>query len=603
MGKIKILADNLCNQIAAGEVVERPAAVLKELLENSIDAGSRKIAVTLLAGGRKEIRVVDDGEGMHADDALLALERHATSKIRTVEDLQSIGSLGFRGEALPSIAAVTRFELITRQPEAIAGSLIRVDGGVLRDVRETGCPPGTAVTARDLFHNLPARRKFLRSIDTEMAHISEQFQRLAMAHPQIHFQLTHQNRLQYDFTQTRDFAERAAQIFGLQLSAGLYPFAEERPAMKVHGLVGPPRLQRANSRSLFVYVNGRPVWDRSLNHAILTAYDTLLPKGRYPLAVVFLSMEPALVDVNVHPTKREVRFRSGGEVIETVRTAIRNGLRKTPGGVPGTASGPFAAMDEPRPRRTLQGMREDQGNLTAADDAAVDALIRQPPMQARAFAGGAPPPAADRPRTPEQTPPEPGPAGGFFSGLNILGQLANTYILLEAPDGLVLLDQHAAHERIMYERLSAAAGESIGRQRLSNSVVVEFLPQEAAALRRWLDSLLKAGFEIEAFGGNSFVIQAVPAALSGQAPDALLRELLATAHEAEEDPHWDVLAGLVKTASCHAAIRAGQRLQIQEIRALLEALDRAQVSATCPHGRPLWHKLTHGDIARFFHRT
>lgn len=600
MGKIKILSDTLCNQIAAGEVVERPAAVLKELLENSIDAGSRKIAVTLLAGGRKEIRVVDDGEGMSADDALLALERHGTSKIRTLEDLQTTGSLGFRGEALPSIAAVSRFELVTRPAEAISGSLVRLDAGVLRDVRETGCPPGTAVTVRDLFHNLPARRKFLRSIDTEMAHITEQFQRLAMAHPQIHFQLTHQNRLQFEFPQTKDFAERAAQIFGLQLTATLHPFAVERAATSVHGLIGPPQLQRTNTRSLFVYVNGRPVWDRGLNHAILTAYDTLLPKGRFPMAVVFLSMAPTLVDVNVHPTKREVRFRNGGEIIETVRAAVRNGLQKTFG--PANVSDPFAVGDEQSmARRSLQGVREEQGPLPDSDRAAVDAELLRPLLQARAFPEVGSRPVADVPESGQES--APGHSTGFFSRLSILGQLASTYILLEAPDGLVLLDQHAAHERILYERLAADAGQSVSRQRLSRSVVVEFLPQEAATLRRWSDSLLQAGFEIESFGGNSFVIQAVPAALSDHAPDVLLRDLLATAHEAEDDPRWDVLAGLVKSASCHAAIRAGQRLQYAEIRALLESLDRARISATCPHGRPLWHKLTHSDIARFFHRT
>lgn len=611
MSKIMILPDTLCNQIAAGEVVERPAAVMKELVENSIDAGSRKISLALLHGGRKEIRVVDNGVGMEPDDALLAIERHATSKIRSLEDLQAIHSLGFRGEALPSIAAVSRFELVTREADAVSGRLLRMEGGILRDVRETGCPSGTMITVRDLFYNVPARRKFLRSVETEMAHISEQFLRLAMAHPEIHFQLSHQERLQYDFPQAKDAVQRAGQILGVDLTRRLKPFEVETPSLRLHGLAGPPDIQRANAQSLFVYVNGRPVWDRMVNRAVLGAYDSMLPKGKFPMVVMFLEILHDLVDVNVHPTKREVRFRNPGEVMETVRGAIGKGLTEArhPGGVQ-VPPRPLEGRDTVPPLRS-QYVRETQVSL---EDVLLRQIEKNPPS--------APSQVGLFPPLPPRPPLSLGDGGSrgesaavgldageavfpqeiFFSRLPVLGQLANSYILLEAPDGLVLVDQHAAHERILYDQLASDAAGEAG-QRLLQSVVLNLFPREAVMMKRWLDSLREIGFEIEPFGGDSFVIHSVPAALGACSPEVLLRSLLETAHEDEKAPRWDLLAGLAKSASCHGAIRAGQKLKPEEIRHLLETLDKTAIASTCPHGRPLWFKLSLDEIARLFHRT
>lgn len=625
MGKIVVLPDTLCNQIAAGEVVERPAAVVKELVENSIDAGSRKISVTLLQGGRKEIRIVDNGTGMSHDDALLAMERHATSKLRSIEDLESIRSLGFRGEALPSIAAVSRFELITREPDTVAGVSIRIEGGVLRDVKEAGCPAGTMITVRDLFFNLPARRKFLRSVDTEMGHIGDQFLRLAMAHPGLHFQLMHQERTQYDFPRAGSAVERAAQVLGTELSAKLRPFSAETPSMRIHGLMSPPDLQRASGSSLFAYVNGRPVWDRMLHRAILSAYDTLLPKGRFPLVALFVEMSPTLVDVNVHPTKREVRFREPGEVLETVRNTIRGILEsalfrpKASGVQPsGGARESFAAPRSQCTRETqiplkdtFQDFPQHQRSASvspaanaapASSDPSFSAVAVHPSDLAvdgaASFPSG-PVEPGQMPRTEVVSPPDGEP---LFSRLPLLGQLANSYILLEASDGLVIIDQHAAHERIIYDRLNSGSSREVG-QRLMRSVVLDLFPRQAATLRCRIEHLAKIGFEIEPFGGDSFVIHSVPAALSGHAPDALLRELVETSLEDESAPRFDLLSGLAKTAACHEAIRAGQKLRPEEIRFLLEDLDRTRFSATCPHGRPVWHKFKHAEIARLFLRT
>jgi DNA mismatch repair protein MutL len=601
MGKITVLPDVLCNQIAAGEVIERPAAVVKELIENSMDAGARRISVILSQGGRKEIRVIDNGTGMNPDDALLALERHATSKIRSVEDLQSIRSMGFRGEALPSIAAVSRFDLITREPDAVSGVRIHVEGGVIKDVKETGCPAGTMVCVRDLFHNMPARRKFLRSIDTEMAHIGEQFIRISMSDPGIHFQLSHEERQQYDFAQTKTIESRAGQVLGSAISSRLKSFTNDGSSVRIHGLAGPPDLQKASGHFLYVYVNGRAVWDRMLHHAILNAYEATIPKGRFPVVVLFIELPPHLVDVNVHPTKREVRFQSPGEMMEMIRAAVRLALENPafqarPVGQWHHTSSPDAFL-----RGGGQFSRETQGPLQVALDTSTNVRTLEPPVQVEAFPDPAAPSRPEDAGSPESG--IPSEAEVSFSRLRIIGQLANTYLLLEGTDGLVLVDQHAAHERIIYDRLSQETAKGTARQRLARSAVLNLSPEEGGMLRRWMSHLADLGFEIEAFGGDSFTVQSVPAALSDYAPEVLIGELLSSAHEEEKSPRLDLLAQLAKTAACHEAIRAGQKLDVDEMRNLLEMLDRTRIPPTCPHGRPLWHRITLSEIARFFQRT
>ncbi|MBP8644655.1 MAG: DNA mismatch repair endonuclease MutL [Syntrophobacteraceae bacterium] len=602
MGKIVILPDIVCNQIAAGEVVERPSAVVKELMENSIDAGGRRISVHVLQGGRKEIRVADTGTGMSSEDALLALERHATSKIRAAEDLQAISSLGFRGEALPSIAAVSRFELVTRDGDSMCGVKIRVEGGVLRDVRETGCPVGTMITVRDLFFNLPARRKFLRSVDTEMSHVSDHFLRLALAHPGIHLQLFQEERLQYDFLPSGNLEERAAQVLGPDSVRKLRPFSGSGASLSVRGLAGVPELRRANTHSLFVFVNGRPVWERTLTRAVLSAYDTMLPAGRYPVTVLFVDLPPGLVDVNVHPTKREVRFRNPGEVLETVRNVIREALvnRSSVMDAGKGTSWPVApeSLWTRRQYHSMERQSRIEGSLVGQPD--VSANVSQS-MRAE----GSPEPLDSGEAGGEEHGRDRFPSAPLrhpFSSLHVLGQLANTYILLESPDGLVLIDQHAAHERILYEELSAKS-PSAGGQRLTHPVVLHLLPREAAVLRRWLPQLEEAGFGVEPFGQDSFLVHTAPSVLGPCRPDELLREFLSTTQEEEKTARWDFPAVLAKTAACHGSVRAGQRLTPQEIRHLLETLDRMKIPPTCPHGRPIWHKLTLPEIARFFRRT
>lgn len=611
MGKILILPDVLCNQIAAGEVIERPAAVVKELLENSIDAGSSKITAALQQGGRKEIRVVDNGSGMDRDNALLSIERHATSKIRDMKDLQSVRSLGFRGEALPSITAVSRFEMVTRREGDVSGTLLRVEGGVLRDIQDKGAPVGTAITVRDLFFNLPARRKFLRTTDTELGHIHDQLQRLALAHPAIHFQLAHQDRMMSHYPSATDSLQRAAQVLGLELVRQLRPFSLEGPRMSLKGYLSLPQLQRPSGQAIFAFMNGRPIWDRLVNRSVLGAYESLLPKGRFPVVLLYMEILPELVDVNVHPTKREVRFHSPGEVMETIRLALRETLR----GNSSVAGAPVemqhrlghgsAAEEEKGDAQDAKGSgtgtfspspfkenREAPQQLSVPSRGAVEAFPTGALLQEKVHAM-LPVDSRDGGRE--------GAGVGPFGRMRILGQVAQAYIALESFKGLILIDQHAAHERIVYDRLRTTSSREPS-QRLLRSAVVELLPRQAAALKRWLPELEGLGFEVEPFGGNTFVVHAMPAIVSRCLPQELIRGLVEGALEEERHPRWDLPAQIAKTAACHHAVKAGQRLTHEEIRHLLEELDRTDFSSTCPHGRPLWFEMSREEIAQRFQR-
>ncbi|MGC9196560.1 MAG: DNA mismatch repair endonuclease MutL [Syntrophobacteraceae bacterium] len=589
MGKIAILPDILCNQIAAGEVVERPAAVVKELVENSIDAGSTRIAVSLLEGGRREISVVDNGCGMSCEDSLLALERHATSKIRSIEDLSSISSLGFRGEALPSIAAVSRFELNACEHGALSGTSIRVEAGVIKEVREKGLPPGTQILVRDLFYCLPARRKFLRKAETELAYITDNFLRVSLANPGIHMQLKSQDRSVYDHPKCEGLLQRAAHVLGSQIAGAFSPVDFTSGGVCVSGFLSPPDMQRTNSQGLFLYVNGRSVHDRLLQRAVLTAYEALIPRGKFPVAVLFVTLSPERVDVNVHPAKREVRFRDPGEVTSTVRTALLEALSKIK-----PKFGSYAPQRQPEIFARQTPVPFSGAQRTNAD------------FFARRRSGGFQPAAPTTRGLPAQSVASPAQPPPFvekfsFSSLTLIGQLANSFLLLESPDGLVLIDQHAAHERIVFSSLSGKNKKA--SQLLTLAAVVDLMPREAVLLESLLPALSSLGFEIEPFGGGSFAIHATPACLAGFKPEEIVRDYLRYAEEECPANEGEIMLGLARTASCHGSVRAGQKLKIEEIKSLLESLDSIDTPFTCPHGRPLSYTLTYDQIFRFFQRT
>jgi DNA mismatch repair protein MutL len=583
MARVRILPDILANKIAAGEVVERPASVVKELVENALDAGSRRITVDIEAGGRALIQVADDGSGMLRDDALLALERHATSKIARDEDLAAIVTLGFRGEALPSMAAVSRFTMVTRPAEAEAGTEIRMAGGKLEDVRMVGAPSGTLVRVADLFFNTPARRKFLKSMATEMGHIGDTLASLALAHPQVHFRLTHNRRRVKDWPAVGDPLDRAVDVLGGELRGELLPLGLEAEGVAVTGWIAGPRAHRATARALYTFVNGRFVRDRTVQHAVLHGGRERFMRGQYPVAVCFLHLPPGDVDVNVHPAKHEVRF---------ARQAFVHGI--VAGAVAAALAG---AGGRPAPSRSEAGPRvaESIGPY----------LMGTPPPAHR------PPPRPTDPDRPTHLPSL--AAGGLqpglwraspFRDLVFIGQFRDTYLVCEGADELVIIDQHAAHERITYEQLRrrAEAGNAAA-QRLAVPETLDLDFREAALLTRLAPELTRIGLAVEPFGGTTFIVSAVPAHLTGGAAGPALRALLAELLDSGADPALEATFDhCLKLMACHGSIRARQALDARQVRRLLAQLDECHNPGHCPHGRPTWVRWSRGDLEKAFGR-
>jgi DNA mismatch repair protein MutL len=592
MARIRVLPEGLTNKIAAGEVVERPASVVKELVENAIDAESRRIAIEVQGSGCRTIRVVDDGFGMEEDDVILALERHATSKIEKDEDLSAIQTLGFRGEALPSLAAVSKFELTSRTRASTAGTQIFVSGGVVKKVSQCGCPPGTQVWVRDLFFNQPARRKFLKTEKTEFGHVMDILTRLALSRPEVHFSLRLRNRQVHDWPGAVNLQQRLAQVFSRGFSQSWLPLSQQQGSVSIEGYLSPPELHRSSSRMLFLYVNGRAVRDQLLRIAILEAYRTLLPKGQFPLGVLLLELPAQQVDVNVHPTKAEVRFRDprglAMKVTSAVRTAL-DGMERQRWTRPLAAQGWQGAVGIPIDKQMKQVPLE---NMTVAeprhsDYAAPDFLSSEAPVSKDLAEEG-----EEEPR-------------GIFGALTVIGQLHHSYILCEAEDGLILIDQHAAHERVFFEifRREAMGGE-LPSQILIVPETIEVTGEEAAWLEDSLPMFSRLGFGLEPFGTNTFVVRAVPAVALRQEVQRLLLELVASGCEGARSLGAEaLLENLLQSMACRIAIKAGQKMGKDEMVALLQQLDGLDLSSTCPHGRPLWWKLTLEELERMFGRA
>lgn len=586
--KIKLLPEKLANQIAAGEVVERPASVVKELLENSLDAGARRIIIEIEAGGRRRIRLQDDGEGMSRDDALLAFERHATSKIKKAEDLFAISSLGFRGEALPSIASVSRLELFTRDADSLVGTRVRIEAGVVKEVAEFGMARGTTVEVKDLFYNLPARRKFLKSQETELGHISDWVSRLALANPQVHFELRHNGRPLWSAPAAGDLGQRLRHAMGAAAMPYLVPldrtFSELLPEgpLRIWGYVSRPEYNRAGGQGLFVYINRRFVRDRFITHALLEAYRTLVPKGRYPVVALFLDLPPAGVDVNVHPTKHEVRFREQVLIHQAVLEAVRQALEN------GRDSSRLEQKEKPAP--AVSHTSAPDSTSERFRQAAAEALARYRPVSQ--------PVVVSRPRfSPRTVPPTPSspapalPASPLpemrFSELEVIGQFHGMFIVAQSADALILIDQHAAAERIAFERMRQEyRSDRILSQALLFPQTIELSLREAGLLKRHLEELGRMGFELESFGGSTFVVKAVPALLAETDLQKLvldlLDELASFSRSAQVEERVDQVLSVL---ACHAVVRGPKNLTFEEIRRLLNDMDSVPIPSRCPHGR------------------
>ena len=586
MAAIHRLPETLVNQIAAGEVVERPAAVVKELCENAIDAGADQIDVLIEEGGTRLIEVSDDGVGMAPEDACLSLERHATSKLSSEAQLSAIGTLGFRGEALPAIASVSHFTLTTRPRGALAATRLTVAGGAAPLRTEVGAPEGTRIAVADLFFNTPARRKFLKKPATEGAQVAEVVTRLSLSRPELGFSLTANGRRTVVVTAQTPLRDRVALALGRETFEHLVEVDGGRDPLRITGYAGGPDISASTSQKIQLFVNGRAVRDRSLQHAVGRAYANLLPPGRYPVAVLFIALPLDQVDVNVHPQKNEVRFADPRALYEAVSIAVGTALRPAPWLQPSRAPG------SPPPPAVFNA--EAWGRA---------ALVREPAATFLGTSWGLAPPAVGALVTAASRAPDPGlfAAPGYFAGLRYLGQIGATYLVCEGPqNALVVLDQHAAHERVLFEELRAARrGRAIASQRLLVPAVIELGAAAAAAVGAHREQLAALGFEVEAFGGESFAVAAVPAVLARAKLVPLLTDLaeqLAAVEgtHAAQDAENDVLA----TVACHAAIRAGDPITAEEVTALLRSLDAIDFKVRCPHGRPVVTTLSIAELAR-----
>jgi len=596
MSQIRILPENLANRIAAGEVVERPASVVKELLENSIDAEASRIEVILREGGKKLIEVRDDGAGMSQEDVVVAVQRFATSKIAQDSDLDAIATLGFRGEALPSIGAVCQMKITTRRHDEAEGTALLMEGGEISDLRAVGCPPGTTVQVANLFYNTPARRKFLATTATERGHCVDWVSRLALAHPEIAFQVTHNEAVLVSTPGSGDLASVLAAVYGSNTARQLVPVNLESEGLRIYGHISTPQVTRATRRHQLFFVNRRFVRSRMLSHALTEAYGMLLPQQKQPVAVIMIEIDPGRVDPNVHPTKIEVRFSNPGEVHNLVQHTVENALSEAglrslpstqtrPGEGPGLPAGRLAPVDFQQSSRVKRlrvnpffdqiDEREDGLDIHAAP---------------AAVAGPAPPKTAA-----EETDTE-------GRQLNILGQVSATYLVVGYGNDLLLVDQHRAAERVIFDRL-VTQPRRLTRQLLAVPVTLELSPEQAAAAEDHRELLAEMGFEVEPFGGSSYILRSVPAQLTESSPGAVVEAILADLAAWQSSSKMVSLREeMLASISCHAAIKAGQRLSDEEMHKLVVELLATKTPAVCPHGDPIIVSMPADEINRKFHR-
>ncbi len=587
MGRIQTLPADLANQIAAGEVVERPASVVKELVENALDAGATRIKVELERGGATLIRVTDDGAGMDEEDAVLALQRHATSKIRAKDDLFALTTFGFRGEALPSIASVSKLRLTTRARGAHEGVEVLLEGGGTARPRPTGAAEGTSVEVRDLFFNVPARRKFLKSTGTEAAHVSEAVLLAALARPDVSFFLVRDGRSAREWLRAASRRERAAQAF--DANERLEPCVGSAGPMQLEAHLTAPERARAGAGGLHLLVNGRPVRDRALARAVAQAYGSVLEPGRYPVGVVYVEVPAADVDVNVHPQKAEVRFADARALFDAVTRELHRVLARA-FSVP--------ALGASRAWMGGGGMRGPTapfGAALAVEDGADPWKLALPDeLPKTSLAEGiaiAPPVTTTDPILFEGV--------GFYSSLEFLAQVRATFLVCSGSDGLYILDQHAAAERVTFNRLRKAfASRTIATQRLLIPDVIGMLPTEVALLEERAHDVAGLGIEVRAVGGNAVAVHAVPALLARARPERIVRDLVAELGRADRRPFGDAADLVLATMACHGSIRAGDIVSRAEAGALLRALDDIDFAGHCPHGRPVVTRIGYDELER-----
>ena len=650
MGRIHVLSEAVANKIAAGEVVERPASVVKELLENALDAGSTRIKIQIEAGGKKLIQITDNGCGMVRDDALLAFERHATSKIKNAEDLLTVATLGFRGEALPSIASVSRLRLETRALEENSGTVVEINGGKIFKVEEAGLPAGTSVTVRDLFFNTPARKKFLKSESTELSHIASLVTHYALAHPDKHFELHSATNAMLVAPPVAGHSERVYQVFGKEVLDQLISVAALQPLerlglpqpppwrrreedevkppvepgeLRVHGFVSKPEIQKLNRHSIFIFVNGRLVRDRLIQHALTEAYRNVIPPTVYPVVLLFLELPSGEVDVNVHPSKTEVRFRQQTVVHDFVRDSVRGALMKArpvPQFTTEIAAHPTASPSLTPGARTPVSAAWQQLYAPAQPQAfslqppvpppaterfqfsggiSVDANAAVPVARAPEFipSDGCTPAVPDEPEAPSDLAPS-------LSSLKPLGQIRESFILAVNHEGLWIIDQHVAHERVLFEKiLRQREAQKVESQRLLMPLVLELTPAQQAVFAEISDELAHNGFEAEPFGSRSIAVKVAPAGVEAAQIEHMLAELLDQFSREEQVLNMEkVRARIAASIACHAAVKVNMALTQNKMEWLIAELAKTECPMSCPHGRPVVLRYSLKDIQKAFKR-
>ncbi len=673
MGRIHVLSENVANKIAAGEVVERPASVVKELLENALDAGAHRIRVNIEAGGKKLIQVTDDGCGMVRDDAMLAFERHATSKIRNTDDLLNVATLGFRGEALPSIASVSRLRLETHAPEDVAGTVVEIAGGKILTVEEAGLPLGTCITVRDLFFNIPARRKFLKAESTELSHIASLVTHYALAHPEMHWELHSATNAMLVAPPVAGHQQRIYQVFGKETLDQLIPLsallplertglpqpppwrrsqveeAEEpvKGEIKLHGFISRPEIQKLNRNSIFIFVNGRLIRDRLVQHALTEAYRNIIPPTVYPVVLLFLEMPPTEVDVNVHPSKTEVRFRQSSVLHDFIRDSVRALLMKSrpvPSFMTEIHASPTASVS------LTPGAHDFASSELHVTEGDADFALRAPELQPftaplhfegsgfAVEANAAMPVARFGPQTFGDPPPQqiqprdllgaPGPAAApthargnngcspelaeddapagleSLASLKPVGQIRDSFILAINPQGLWIIDQHVAHERILFEKICRQRlAESPERQQLLMPLIVELTPGQMAVFAEISDELRRNGFEVEPFGSRTIAVKTTAAGVPADDVEHLLHEILEQFEREEQSVNLDrIRTNIAASIACHAAIKVNMPLEQNKMEWLLRELAKTDCPMSCPHGRPVVLRYSVKDIQRAFKR-
>src|SRR5437773_4601779 len=660
MGRIHVLPEHVANKIAAGEVVERPASVVKELLENSLDAGATRISLQIEAGGKTLIQTTATGCGMVRDDALLAFERHATSKIKDAKDLLNISTLGFRGEALPSIASVCRLRLETRAPDQDSGTIIEINGGKIFRVEEAGLPAGTSIAIRDLFFNTPARKKFLKSESTELSHIASLVTHYALAHPDKHFELHSTTNAILVGPPVAGHSERVYQVFGKEVLDQLISVAAEFPLthvglpqpppwrrdqaaendevaandlghLRLHGFISKPEIQKLHRNSIYTFVNGRLIRDRIIQHALTDAYRNIIPPTVFPVVLLFLEMPNAEVDVNVHPSKTEVRFRQQTVVHDFLRDSVRAALMKarpvpqfvteirahptaSPSLTPGARGAAFAetayqfgatAPQDFSLQAPPQPVIAERFHFSEGIEVAANAAIPVARFPRQTFGGPQPDPRIDgcAPPIPDDAEP-PGEQAPSLSSLKPLGQLRESFILAVNHDGLWIVDQHVAHERVLFERvLKQRAQQSVESQRLLMPIVIELTPAQQAVFAEISEELHNNGFEVEPFGTRSIAVKIAPAGVQAAEVEHMLHELLDQFSREDQALNLDQIRGRIAASiACHAAIKVNMPLEQNKMEWLLRELAKTDYPMSCPHGRPVVLRYSMKDIQRAFKR-